>query len=102
MFWRRRALSLKELFSLAPLVVSALVISADGDWVAQSNRAFCVFSADQHYSPALQEIAQQIQVAISQANVALWLAAGLFLLGTFLTARVFVCGWRSKRQQEAQ
>lgn len=102
LFWLRRALARKEALSLALIVIAALVVSAADDWVAQRNKALCALGIGQHYPPALQEIAQKTQEAIAQANIALGIAACLFLVGTFLTARVFVVGWRERRWQEAR
>lgn len=97
MLWFRRRMTLPfgSLFSIGAVAIAALVASIADDQIAQRDTITCQFAFYTHYDfKRASEILSAQQMAMTQADVALWIAAGLFLIGTFLTARIFVLGWR--------
>src|SRR5579859_4594359 len=87
--------------ALAPLFVvigCALIASAVAVWMGYRNTQLC-FYTNVHYTPALGAQWERANAtAIAQANIALAIDVALFLIGTFLTARILVLGWRGRRR----
>jgi hypothetical protein len=96
---RRQALPCGSLFSIGIVAIAALVASIADDQIAQRDAITCHFGFYTHYDfKRVSEIISAQNMALDQANVALWIAAAAFLIGTFLPARLFILGWRGRRR----
>ena len=102
-FWIRRSLPRSGALSWLTVVACALVASVADNWTAQRNAQLCTgLSPLMHVTPEFIARERGIAaVAIAQANDALAIAAAAFLIGTSLTVRALVVGWRMRRRVRA-
>jgi hypothetical protein len=94
----RRFVSQGIVVSSLVVIGCALLATTAAIWAGYRNSQLCFYTRVR-YTPELGALWTRANAAaIAQANIVLSVIALVFLIGTFLTARTLVLGWRGRRR----
>jgi hypothetical protein len=67
-------------------------------WTDHRNAQLCFYTTARYTPEFGARTASAIAAAMGQARIALGIEAAAFLVGTFLTVRALVVGWRARQR----